>query len=202
MLPRDEDDRHDWRFPRNGGGLSEAKDSEIEKIREMLADNMKVSLAHSGGKRAVRKIREARGDIETAYMRALCENFYGDLFWQRNREMTPYAVFFNSGVRADKTLRQLDSRVMHILQNGFCAPLRARSVPFVDAVLRPADESDMYAREFVAGGNRAFPMVKTRAAEETHQRIARELCRFLSATDFPRCISGALICPSALVAGY
>lgn len=183
ILPGDADEWREWILPRNdAAGISVAADSFVARIRKMLAENTPASFLRS---RAAEKINVRAGGAEAEYLRVLGERFYGDLARGRDRETTPYAALFDSGARADKKLREADAQIRFILQNGFCRPLRTRAAPFVDAVLRPADESKMFARRFVAGGGREFSMDKTEKAEETHQQIARELCRFLRARNLP-----------------
>ena len=177
VLPHNKDEWQEWALPRNGvGGIAVASGAVIERIREMLEKNIHFPISRS---REKRKIHARMRDVEQKYLYALGENFYGDLTRERNRDITPYAALFDSDSRTNSTLLEMDAQILHILRKGFCKPLRARAAPFVDTALRPADESKMFARDFVAGGTRKFSMDKTKKAEETHQQITRELCGVL-----------------------
>ena len=182
ILPHDKDEWREWELPRNGAnGIVAASDSFIVQIRKMLENNTRSP--YSRRKRAEKKITLRAGNVEGKYLLALGANFYGDLTWERDRDITPYAALFDSDSQTNSIFLEMDARILHILQKGFCKPLRARAAPFVDTTLRPADESKMFARDFVAGGTREFSMDKTKKAEETHQQITRELCGVLRSHD-------------------
>ena len=176
VLPRRRDEWREWILPRNGGaGIFNASGSVAAEILRMLAGNIH-ALPRS---RAAEKIHVRAGGAESEYLRVLGERFYGDLTRAKDNEITLYAALFDSALRKNEKLREMDGRILHILRKGFCKPLRDRAAPFVDTVLRPADESEMFARNFIAGGARDFAMDDTRKAEEMHQQIARDLCRAL-----------------------
>ena len=180
VLPRDKDEWQKWALPRNGaGGIVTVSDSVIKQIHNLLKDNIDLPIRQS----TKQKINIRAGNVEREYLRVLGENFYGDLARRQSHSITPYAALFDSDSQTNSTLLEMDARILHILRNGFCEPLRARAAPFVDTELRPADESKMFARDFVAGGTRKFSMDKTKKAEETHQQITRELCGVLRSHD-------------------
>lgn len=187
LLPRDKDNWHDWRFPRNGGmGISAVSDSDAGQISVILGRNKQVLSPRRKQRNPKINIYSAN-DIEASYCRALSENSYGDLAWERNRAATPYASVLSlekcrSVPEAEKHLREADSKILHILQKGFAKPPQSRKTVFVDTVLRPADLSNMRPRKFIAGEqSHIFSMDKTQIAEEAHQQIVQNLHRFFTA---------------------
>jgi len=197
VLPKEKTGWSEWMLPKPAeAGLCVAPDSTSKAILFALKENINALPVFSKNSAIQQKIRMPDlTQIDAAYSRALSENIYGDLMWAKNRAITPFAALFDvpgkttRSLDADKRLREMDAPVLSVLQKGhLCVPSYRRLIA-VDTVLRPVGCEAIRAREFVVGEKtRPVSMEKTQIAEEDHQKIVRDLHKFLSERGFiPMC---------------